>query len=1003
MQTGGARMWLMAGVVAGLCGGGCYDEDPTGPRRLASPAAQVLVTADTACVRARFDLTGPTTVQTQFPERTDCAASLVLIRAQPAQWAQSPNRQLRVFVRILNTSGGAIQLPVRLYLPTTGTTVDVPAGTPASKVVPLNADSTDAGGGKIWFLGGTSVLAVGDSTALDTLGFNVQSPVDQARWQFQATAMSADTARPPIPPTSWPVSPLVAASPADTANVYYRNVIGLLFDDSTAASAISLVLVKYQAVVIGGSPLPAGTGEYYVELPDPGPTLSAVDSVISLVAAEPGVRRVTRLSLRLRMQFRGRYPNDGTFSTRADWFRSPAPVGTSPRLLVRAPLAWGCENGRYETQRVRVGILDATFEDRHPDLDTANVELFPLPDGAVLTPFSDLSGPQNASNRAHGTGVAGVLAAVGDNGTGVAGMLWSADLNLYHYGVDSAFTNAPELRFEDALRAAASAGTRVLTTSIAFGDASDPGTVARLRDALAFFLQDPNSLFVIANGNDALHVPLSQVATPSAPQITALDRAVAELYSSYGNRIVFAAGSANSNSLWASSNVWVGATALAAPATFVLSLGRPGEPEIGFPAGTRVFHGTSFAAPFIAGTAAALLAMEPALTGAEVKDYLLRGALMPRVDTASGVATIPSPLTGASGVYQLDAYGALSLLSRERPGTPICGFPVEATTTHILLHRGVAPTESIPAPAGQVVVGVSVAQGGRLVSGDVFDPALSLLEGTVALWEHSASGWVSRPSPAGYVKRLFLETDTAYVTVTYPPSSTTYLPLLTIKRADGTQDPNLDLYSSRFPAGAKVFPAFWAMSLNPTGTWGTLDVQYDQFGGCGGSYQDLVSIPGNIATRVAEAIPQAGCGLAGSFEGHTAWNPSGLEAVIGSDSLALSTGVLSRYQLGPTVTRQAQITLPSRYVGRIRYLPGVPVLATHEVPAAVPGPCTTEHRSATTLAHLATANSACPDEFWIHPNLRGTGALLARRMGGTTTAPAPQRSALTADRWVQGN
>src|SRR5690606_37492077 len=201
--------------------------------------------------------------------RTDCATSLVLIRAQPAQWAQNPNRQLRVFVRILNTSGAAIQLPVRLYLPATGTTVDVPAGTPGSKVVPLNADSTDAGGGKIWFLGGTSILAVGDSTSLDTLGFNVQSPVDQARWQFQATATSADTAAPPLPDNWVPSadSSLTVAVSPNRQTLVYRTLATVEFSQSATGSQVQGLLTKYGAAVVGG--LPWGPrGIYVLEFPD---------------------------------------------------------------------------------------------------------------------------------------------------------------------------------------------------------------------------------------------------------------------------------------------------------------------------------------------------------------------------------------------------------------------------------------------------------------------------------------------------------------------------------------------------------------------------------------------------------------------------------------------------------------------------------------------------------------------------------------------------------------
>ena len=67
--------------------------------------------------------------------------------------------------------------------------------------------------------------------------------------------------------------------------------------------------------------------------------------------------------------------------------------------------------------------------------------------------------------------------------------------------------------------------------------------------------------------------------------------------------------------------------------------------------------------------------MDPTLTNAELKDYIVRGASMPREDPETG-DLLPAPNPGApdANVRQLDAYGSLKLLSYERPGTPICGL-----------------------------------------------------------------------------------------------------------------------------------------------------------------------------------------------------------------------------------------------------------------------------------------------------------------------------------------
>ena len=62
-------------------------------------------------------------------------------------------------------------------------------------------------------------------------------------------------------------------SPGDTAVVYYRTVIGVLFDDSTSGVTVRRVLQKYRATIIGGLRNPPA---YIVRVPDPGPTYEAV-------------------------------------------------------------------------------------------------------------------------------------------------------------------------------------------------------------------------------------------------------------------------------------------------------------------------------------------------------------------------------------------------------------------------------------------------------------------------------------------------------------------------------------------------------------------------------------------------------------------------------------------------------------------------------------------------------------------------------------------------------
>ncbi|MGH9893262.1 MAG: hypothetical protein ACREA0_14985 [bacterium] len=71
-----------------------------------------------------------------------------------------------------------------------------------------------------------------------------------------------------------------------TEVLYYRNIVGIIFDDTTSGATIRALLGRYGGTVIGGVPPVA---EYIVQIPDPGPTLTAVDSIVTQLNVESGV------------------------------------------------------------------------------------------------------------------------------------------------------------------------------------------------------------------------------------------------------------------------------------------------------------------------------------------------------------------------------------------------------------------------------------------------------------------------------------------------------------------------------------------------------------------------------------------------------------------------------------------------------------------------------------------------------------------------------------------
>jgi hypothetical protein len=278
--------------------------------------------------------------------------------------------------------------------------------------------------------------------------------------------------------------------------------------------------------------------------------------------------------------------------------------------------------------------------------------------------------------------------------------------------------------------------------------------VAELRSELRRLLTAvPGLLVVVASGNAAQSLAATDYAT--TPQAGVLKAALFLLReeAAFQNRILVVAGTRRGNVLWEDSNRITGITDIAAPAWDVAASDTMvnGTVPVVYP------YGTSMAAPMVAGVAGLLWSMDPTLTPAQVKDYILRGAQVPRNDSLTAGTVTPTPVQGQS-FYQLDAYGALHLLSKERPGTPICGYPVVAGGLYVYLQKNgpLAPaTDSIKVPGAANAVGrLSVAQGGRRLAVYTGSDSLAGFDQSMIEFDHLGQ---RRTHKTGYRTRLFLE------------------------------------------------------------------------------------------------------------------------------------------------------------------------------------------------------------------------------------------------------
>jgi subtilisin family serine protease len=284
-----------------------------------------------------------------------------------------------------------------------------------------------------------------------------------------------------------------------------------------------------------------------------------------------------------------------------DAFRLPpigpqAPAWTWGLTAIRAESAWDVTPG---SASVTVAIIDTGVDTLHPDLQ-ANMNL------SASKNFVE-PGQKPDDDFGHGTHVAGIVAAVGDNTLGASGVAFGCKIAAIRVlGVDGTGTTWSTVQ---AIDWAVEKGCKVLNMSLGSPDASPLEAEAIARATAA------GSLVVAAAGNEAadgnyLEYP---ACYPGVLSVAAVDRD--EKRATFSNY-----------------NSWVG---VAAPGVDIFST-IPTKMSPTSPYG--FLSGTSMASPMAAGAAALLYSQNPRLTPAQVVDRLKRSAkdLTPPGDTLAG-------------------------------------------------------------------------------------------------------------------------------------------------------------------------------------------------------------------------------------------------------------------------------------------------------------------------------------------------------------------------------
>lgn len=361
--------------------------------------------------------------------------------------------------------------------------------------------------------------------------------------------------------------------------VFVKDEVDIIFREGAPESTVRTVVAQAGGVFVGSIPdFPL----YQVLLSTEG--FDNIRNIIELIEQHPDVEFATH-----------------HFTVKVD--KTPNDIGFSLQdtsLAINLPAAWDITTGRKTistpqgTRELGIGIIDSEFDNNHEDLRSN-----------IVT--SD-SGIPMAND--HGTAVAGIVAAKGNNSTGITGTMWDASLRLYStinplYG--PLYTDMDYVLIAQKGRQAIQDGVRIINFSGGIGCTTCSPQDEFFRDR---FDQTFKNLIEKAKREG---VDILWVFSAGNNKINVSTHSPARLSDVYSNVVNVSATTRPGGFLATFSNFGKKIT-VAAPGFGVLTTAKDNV--------YTNFDGTSASAPFVTGVAGLMLSENPHLTAPQLRMVL---------------------------------------------------------------------------------------------------------------------------------------------------------------------------------------------------------------------------------------------------------------------------------------------------------------------------------------------------------------------------------------------